>query len=514
MRLFLSIILFSIALAQNPMSIEPGFIDFGLVAIGETATAEAVISNSSNELLTVQISTNIGYIYSTYPSINVPSNGSASVELNYSPSSAGQTDAIISFTSNYNGVDYTSSINCTGSSFSVVAGGEVSGVWDTSVSPIIVENNITIPVDETLTIEPGVIIYFEFLTSLVVEGTLNAIGNYEDKITFTSLNEDEYWNGISYINSNENDFEYVIIEGVIGNSFMGSNLMDPAYWSCGANWSGNSFYATNDGSGQSEVTCSLKYPIINNADSINVTFSGGLGSGAFGNGDVEVTLYSDQNSYQLINCGSGCSQSVDIYLSDYFDMGEKVYVSVYLRDGASSNGTYAPEPWFHNLFVDVPIKSAIYLKNSDLQISNSLLINNVVAVKSDSSSLNILNCNYIDNTIINILNKFSTIDLKNSIIYGSPLRGSIDTYADGILLQSYTQIDQFPYFLDDEYHLDVDLSPAVDAGDPILSDECIPPGLNGIRSDIGMYGGPNNCGSLESNVPDGKPIIDAIVDIP
>lgn len=39
-------------------------------------------------------------------------------------------------------------------------------------------------------------------------------------------------------------------------------------------------------------------------------------------------------------------------------------------------------------------------------------------------------------------------------------------------------------------------SPCIDAGDPGILDACRPPGLGGERSDMGVYGGENNCGWL------------------
>jgi parallel beta-helix repeat protein len=53
-------------------------------------------------------------------------------------------------------------------------------------------------------------------------------------------------------------------------------------------------------------------------------------------------------------------------------------------------------------------------------------------------------------------------------------------------------INTDPLFLDSEYHL-VMGSPCVDAGDPFILDACRPPGLGEERSDMGAYGGEQNC---------------------
>jgi parallel beta-helix repeat protein len=57
-------------------------------------------------------------------------------------------------------------------------------------------------------------------------------------------------------------------------------------------------------------------------------------------------------------------------------------------------------------------------------------------------------------------------------------------------------INADPLFMDPsqgDYHLQIE-SFCVDAGDPTIFDDCIPPGLLGERSDMGAYGGEENCG--------------------
>jgi hypothetical protein len=57
-------------------------------------------------------------------------------------------------------------------------------------------------------------------------------------------------------------------------------------------------------------------------------------------------------------------------------------------------------------------------------------------------------------------------------------------------------IDEEPLFVNpsnDDYHLRMD-SPCIDAGDPSIFDTCRPPGLGEERSDMGAYGGEENCG--------------------
>jgi parallel beta-helix repeat protein len=64
--------------------------------------------------------------------------------------------------------------------------------------------------------------------------------------------------------------------------------------------------------------------------------------------------------------------------------------------------------------------------------------------------------------------------------------GSSIDWGDGM-------IDEYPLFANSEYHLQPH-APCVDAGDTSILDACLPPGLGGDRSDMGAYGGEDNCG--------------------
>jgi parallel beta-helix repeat protein len=57
-------------------------------------------------------------------------------------------------------------------------------------------------------------------------------------------------------------------------------------------------------------------------------------------------------------------------------------------------------------------------------------------------------------------------------------------------------IDADPLFMNSDYHLQSG-SPCIDTGDSTILDACRPPGLENERSDMGAYGGEENCGWLE-----------------
>jgi hypothetical protein len=81
-----------------------------------------------------------------------------------------------------------------------ISSGNVSGIWGISGSPYIINGNILIPNNQTLTIEPGVVVEFMGKYKLFCNGTLIANGSASNKITFTSNNSDG-WVGIKFENT-------------------------------------------------------------------------------------------------------------------------------------------------------------------------------------------------------------------------------------------------------------------------------------------------------------------------
>ncbi|MBI4726270.1 right-handed parallel beta-helix repeat-containing protein [candidate division TA06 bacterium] len=79
--------------------------------------------------------------------------------------------------------------------------GDVSGTWTTAGSPYIVTGSITVPDQQTLTIEPGVAIKFNGNYQFLVSGKLIAVGTETDSIKFLSNQTTPtkgYWRDISF----------------------------------------------------------------------------------------------------------------------------------------------------------------------------------------------------------------------------------------------------------------------------------------------------------------------------
>lgn len=82
-----------------------------------------------------------------------------------------------------------------------VSSGPVNGVWTLSGSPYLIQGNILILNDSTLTIQPGVTVNFQGHYKLNVQGRLIAVGTTTDTIIFTASNTTTGWKGIRFDNT-------------------------------------------------------------------------------------------------------------------------------------------------------------------------------------------------------------------------------------------------------------------------------------------------------------------------
>nr|NQU92919.1 PKD domain-containing protein [Bacteroidota bacterium] len=108
-----------------------------------------------------------------------------------------------------------------------ITGGYVSGTWTLDGSPYVIDGEITIHADSSLTIEPGVEILFLSHHKFIVKGTLDAQGIATDLIVFTAKNIWQGWHGLRFLDSHNSVLEYCHIQ--YGNSYGASNTQD----SCG-----------------------------------------------------------------------------------------------------------------------------------------------------------------------------------------------------------------------------------------------------------------------------------------
>jgi parallel beta-helix repeat protein len=99
------------------------------------------------------------------------------------------------------------------SAATTIPGGNVSGTWDASGSPYLIDGDITVPAGQTLTIEPGVEVLFQGFYGLTVNGTLQAVGTESEPILFGGGHPTAGWVSINIIDATDSSqLTYVIVE--------------------------------------------------------------------------------------------------------------------------------------------------------------------------------------------------------------------------------------------------------------------------------------------------------------
>lgn len=106
--------------------------------------------------------------------------------------------------------------------------GNVSGTWTASASPYHVIGDISVSAGQTLTIEPGVIVNFMGYYSFMIYGTLNAAGNADNQIHFTS----------GQVSPAADDWNMVSFESGSGsNSIISYSILEYGKWAIRCNYS-------------------------------------------------------------------------------------------------------------------------------------------------------------------------------------------------------------------------------------------------------------------------------------
>lgn len=80
----------------------------------------------------------------------------------------------------------------------IIPGGYVSGIWESSQSPYHIQGNIEIHYDSTLIIEPGVDLLFDSSYLFTINGRIDATGTLADSVRFTASIDSIGWKGIYF----------------------------------------------------------------------------------------------------------------------------------------------------------------------------------------------------------------------------------------------------------------------------------------------------------------------------
>ncbi|MBL4644195.1 MAG: PKD domain-containing protein [Flavobacteriaceae bacterium] len=128
----------------------------------------------------------------------------------------------------------------------VINEGNVSGVWEESLNPYIINGNIYVPKDEILELKQGVELYFSGFYDLKVFGDLKSIGTMEKRVKFTALDTINFWSTKEHFNYYTYKHEY---NGWNGVSFEGDNrnsTLKYTDFSYRKNYGGNGYNPSED----------------------------------------------------------------------------------------------------------------------------------------------------------------------------------------------------------------------------------------------------------------------------
>ena len=182
--------------------------------------------------------------------------------------------------------------------------------WTWAQSPYIIMGSVNVPSDATLTIEPGVEVKFDSDYSLVIDGTLIAVGTEEKKIIFTSNKETKNsgdWGMIQFRDTSVDEaciIEYAVIE--YGTTGIRCDSASPTIRNNTIQYNKQYGIRADNSSEYAED----EYGVVNNTIKLtnNVITNNGYG--------VDISYYSVVTIEEENNISSNSSRGIELYECD------------------------------------------------------------------------------------------------------------------------------------------------------------------------------------------------------
>jgi hypothetical protein len=227
----------------------------------------------------------------------------------------------------------------------------VSGTWNSSGNPYYVTGQCNVAPGNTLTIGPGVEIYFQVDTTFTVQGTLNVNGTEVDSVLFTVDSESTLeFAGIRFLSGSSGSISYARIE--YGHAEGGS-----------PNYNGGGIYCTS-------ASLTISHCVIRECS------ADGLGGGISLNNSSAIIEYS-----KIYNCSAGYA------------------AGIYVRGGATISGNQIFSNSANNIGGGLSLDGS-----SSPEIVNNLIYNNSAQNGSGIGCLNGNTGTIINNSIYNNVN--------------------------------------------------------------------------------------------------------------
>lgn len=351
--------------------------------------------------------------------------------------------------------------------------GNISGTWSPAGNPYIAADNCTVPLGQTLTIQPGVVVWIGEGLSITVNGSIQAVGTPTQRITFQPPIASQYWSNIYCLHSaGTNRFKYCDFRN---------------------------------------ADTALELQIIGGSDVMNVeimncNFTNCLSRAVFGQANgIAGTFY---NQYAVINAvikncyfttvGDGCKFHIDGMNAGFWGIGYgysgletkgNVFCNVTNVAIALDVGPYAGQGQA-NVINNTLVNCRVGISATDpwdALVQNNIIVGSTNAVKVHGSLTRTVNYNDLYANATN----FSGLP----VAYGQMILVNRNGTPSDILYNIFRD----PQFMaTNDFHL-ISNSPCVDAGtaDWASTDMCFPPSLGSILPDQGAYGGPDAANWLD-----------------
>jgi len=372
-----------------------------------------------------------------------------------------------------------------------ILSGNISGTWSPSGNPYIISDNATVQGGQTLTIQPGVIVWIGQGVSLTVYGGIQAIGTAAQHIVFQAPISSQFWNTISVNNGLINQFTYCDFANA-------TNAIEFA--SGGTSVSNDVSYCTFQ-----DIYGGITMVVDQNNRTRNLTVQSCTFSNCFG------TAISGVAFGYAANCSPGSSGTIlsAIRNCSFSSVSNGCSFNVYGYSGCGWSGYgYGNVQLMNNIFNRITNSAISLIAGNNAGSSPALLMNNIIVNASNGvvfqdpwdakmQSSILVGCTNATTVSGSLSRSISYNDFYNNAInftgYPSTYGTIILVNRNGTPCDLLYNIFSNPSFVSGNDFSLQPTSPCIDAGDGSAAnyDSYFPPSQRTVINDIGAYGGPD-----------------------